>query len=98
MLGCRKHPCDIVSSSKNTKKLPSRGLFIWNYADGFCVLKIHIDLSLKELRLSYGFFLDNQRIQVAVDLRIHKGVKKNPENYQRKRNLGSQGEVKQSGG
>lgn len=62
------------------------------------MLKIHTDLSLKELRFHYEFFLDNQRIQVAVDLRIHKGVKKYPENYQRKRNLGSQGEVKQSGG
>lgn len=35
---------------------------------------------------------------MTVDLRIHKGVKKDPENYQRKKNLGSQGEVKQSGG
>jgi len=35
---------------------------------------------------------------VNVDLWIDKGVKKNPDNYQRKSNLGSQGKAKQSGG
>lgn len=98
-LGCRRHPHVLVSNSKNTKKWPSRGLlFIWNHADGFCMLKIHTDLILKELRFHYGFFLDNWKIQVTVNLRIHKGIKKDPENYQRKKNLRSQREVKHSGG
>lgn len=94
-MNCRRHPCVLVSNSNNIKKWPSRGLFfIWNYTDGFCMLKIHIDLSLKELKFHYGLFLDSQRIQVTVDVRIHKGVKKKSRKLSEKKEFKKPGRSK----
>lgn len=99
ILAYRRFPhVNILTSTDN--KRSSRGprtlFFTWNYTDNFCMLTIHISLNLlKGIKIS--LWVLSRQLKISDDGRcVDKKfwVKTNPEKYQRKKNLGNQGEVK----